>query len=308
MELREVNPDGLTISEHNERRERIATSDLADSIREVGLLQPPLVRENGSPDSFEVVAGQRRVLAAQEAGVDTIPVLAMDWDDYEAVQASITENFEAFREDISQRDRAYAILKMAQFAREDGEEDVFTTDPETDREYPSPTWVADTLGAKRNTVIKWVERLRPQWEGTALDVRHVENETDHSGQSEKLDKIGDKALQQIRRATGGGEPGETVAEEVVDGDLSQDDLREVNQYTKHAGEDGEADDEQRVENVHEAVENVKQAREGRSKRYNVRFSGDVVNGIVKSAQERGTSEEQIIRNAVERYLDAEGHR
>jgi len=71
--------------------------------------------------------------------------------------------------------------------------------------------VAFATGAR--SVPAWVDRdavddrlgeqLRPQWEGTALDVRHVENETDRGGQSEKLQEIGDADAQAV--ATDGGE-------------------------------------------------------------------------------------------------------
>ena len=54
-----------------------AMSSLAASIRELGVLQPVLVKElEGEPDSYELIAGERRWRAARRAGLQTIPVLA----------------------------------------------------------------------------------------------------------------------------------------------------------------------------------------------------------------------------------------
>lgn len=222
MELTEVNPDHLTISDLNERRENVDTSKLRKSVEEQGVLQPPLVRQNGSGETYEVVAGQRRVLAAQEAGLEAVPVLIADWDDQEAIRASITENFESFRNDVSSRDRAKAILRMAELADENGDDDAFRDDG-----YPSPSWVADQLGAKRQTVSDWVERLRPEWRNTEYDVRNVSENTGDGRQSEKVQEIGGATLRDVRTATGGGEAGEEIAAEVSSGDLSRADVKEI---------------------------------------------------------------------------------
>ncbi len=56
--------------------------DLAQSIKEHGVVQPIVVRPApGQPDRFELIAGERRWRASQRAGVDTIPVIVRDVDD-----------------------------------------------------------------------------------------------------------------------------------------------------------------------------------------------------------------------------------
>ena len=68
-------------------------SELADSIREKGLVQPILVRpEPGSSGSYEIVAGERRWRASQRAGLHTIPVIVRDLADQEVLELAIIEN------------------------------------------------------------------------------------------------------------------------------------------------------------------------------------------------------------------------
>ncbi len=75
-------------------------SELADSIREQGVLQPILVRPLADDaDRFELVAGERRWRAARLAGLERIPVLVREWADDRALEATILENVQ--REDLN---------------------------------------------------------------------------------------------------------------------------------------------------------------------------------------------------------------
>lgn len=67
--------------------------ELATSIKEKGVMQPLLVRPTGDdPDSFELIAGERRWRAAQRAGLHEVPVIIRDVDDKEALELAIIEN------------------------------------------------------------------------------------------------------------------------------------------------------------------------------------------------------------------------
>ena len=83
-------------------------AELAQSIREKGILQPLLVRPRG--DAFEIVAGERRWRASQLAGVDELPVIIRDLSDREALEIAIIENLQ--REDLGplEEARAYKTL------------------------------------------------------------------------------------------------------------------------------------------------------------------------------------------------------
>src|SRR5690606_11108576 len=64
--------------------------DLANSVREKGVMQPLLVRPAG--DRYELIAGERRWRAAQRAGLHEVPVIIRDVDDKEALELAIIEN------------------------------------------------------------------------------------------------------------------------------------------------------------------------------------------------------------------------
>ncbi len=68
-----------------------AMSELVHSIREVGLLQPVVVRRAGA-DSYELVMGERRLRASQQAGLTTIPAIIRDTDDTAMLRDALLEN------------------------------------------------------------------------------------------------------------------------------------------------------------------------------------------------------------------------
>jgi len=68
-----------------------AMAELVHSIREVGLLQPVVVRRTGT-DSYELVMGERRLRASQQAGLSTIPAIIRDTDDTAMLRDALLEN------------------------------------------------------------------------------------------------------------------------------------------------------------------------------------------------------------------------
>lgn len=89
--------------------------DLADSIREKGILQPIVVRPAGKPDSFEIVAGERRWRAAQLAKLHEVPVIVREFSDSESLEIAIIENVQRADLDAIEEAAAYQEL-MNQFS------------------------------------------------------------------------------------------------------------------------------------------------------------------------------------------------
>jgi ParB family chromosome partitioning protein len=85
-----------------------ALGALADSIREVGLLQPVLVRPAG--DGFELIAGERRWRAAQRVGLQAIPALVRETDDNTALEQALVENLQ--RDDLNPLEEAAAYQQL----------------------------------------------------------------------------------------------------------------------------------------------------------------------------------------------------
>jgi len=89
-----------------------AMSALAASIRELGVLQPVLVKElPGEDDAYELIAGERRWRAARRAGLQTIPVLAQaQAGDVQSLEQALVENLH--REDLNPLEEAAAYQQL----------------------------------------------------------------------------------------------------------------------------------------------------------------------------------------------------
>jgi ParB family chromosome partitioning protein len=85
-----------------------ALGALAESIREVGVLQPILVREQG--DGYELIAGERRWRAARRVGMQTIPAIVRHADDATSLQQAIVENVQ--RESLNPLEEAAAYQQL----------------------------------------------------------------------------------------------------------------------------------------------------------------------------------------------------
>lgn len=82
--------------------------ELAASISEVGILQPLVVRS--TPSGFELIAGERRLRAAKEAGLDRVPVLIRQAGEDESMELALVENLQ--RENLSPLDTAAAYQAL----------------------------------------------------------------------------------------------------------------------------------------------------------------------------------------------------
>jgi len=83
--------------------------ELANSIRAQGVMQPVVVRPLG-PESFELIAGERRWRAAQLVGLDTIPAVIRDVADEDAIAMALIENIQ--RENLNPIEEAFALQRL----------------------------------------------------------------------------------------------------------------------------------------------------------------------------------------------------
>jgi ParB family chromosome partitioning protein len=113
-------------------------SDLISSIKEKGVLQPILVRRKG--DGYEVVAGERRLRAAQALAMDQVPVVIKSVNDQEALVLALVENIQ--REELNAIEEAQAFKRLI-------EEFHFTQDS-----------VAQSVGKDRTTVTNLLRLLK----------------------------------------------------------------------------------------------------------------------------------------------------
>ena len=116
-----------------------ALGELAASIRELGVLEPILVRKRPA-GGFEIIAGERRWRAAQRAGLKEVPVFVRELSAKESFEAALVENLQ--REDLNPIETAYAFQRLI-------EEHGHTQDS-----------IAQRIGKDRSTVANAIRLLK----------------------------------------------------------------------------------------------------------------------------------------------------
>lgn len=106
----EITPDRLQPNPFQPRRgyDVAALDELAESIRQQGILQPLLVRSAG--DDYQIILGERRWRAAQQAGLETVPCIVQEVEDRQALEMALIENLH--REDLNAVERARAYQQL----------------------------------------------------------------------------------------------------------------------------------------------------------------------------------------------------
>ena len=86
-------------------------NDLTKSVKERGIIQPIIVRKSNSDDTqFEIIAGERRWLAARKAGLHDIPVVVTEADDLKSLEFAIVENVQ--RHDLNPLEEAQGYKRL----------------------------------------------------------------------------------------------------------------------------------------------------------------------------------------------------
>ncbi|MDQ4001920.1 MAG: ParB/RepB/Spo0J family partition protein [Actinomycetota bacterium] len=110
LRFEEVPVSAIRPNAHQPRRNfsEASIKELAASIREVGILQPLVIRSTET--GFELIAGERRLRAAKEAGLDRIPVLIRQAAESESIEIALVENLQ--REDLNPLETASAYQAL----------------------------------------------------------------------------------------------------------------------------------------------------------------------------------------------------
>lgn len=109
--INEVELSKITVNPNQPRREfdPIALQELADSIAEIGIIQPITLRQI-SDDSYQIIAGERRFRASKLAGLTTIPAYIRTADDENVLEMALIENIQ--REDLNSLEIALAYQHL----------------------------------------------------------------------------------------------------------------------------------------------------------------------------------------------------
>jgi ParB family chromosome partitioning protein len=168
--------------------------ELADSIREHGVLQPILVRPVGG--QFELIAGERRWRASRMAQRESIPAIVVEFDDETALEVSIIENLQ--REDVSPLEEAAMFRKMTdlgyslrQLAQKIGKDKGYVE---------NRIRLAEAPGEIRELV-----SLRKDTLSHAYELMKVKDERTRKRLAKKV-AAGELTLSRLRAITGGAKP------------------------------------------------------------------------------------------------------
>ena len=95
-----------------------ALNELADSIRQHGIIQPLVLRKLG--ESFEIIAGERRYKAAMKVGLKEVPAIVMELDDTSSAEIALVENIQ--RKDLTAIEEAKSYEKILELGQMNQEE------------------------------------------------------------------------------------------------------------------------------------------------------------------------------------------
>ena len=111
--INKISVSSITRNKYQPRKNfnKESLEDLTNSIKERGIIQPIIVRKSKtSENKFEIVAGERRWIAAQNAGLHEVPVVEVDVDDLKSLEFAIVENVQ--RHDLNPVEEAQGYQRL----------------------------------------------------------------------------------------------------------------------------------------------------------------------------------------------------
>jgi len=180
--------------------EEESLTELADSIRDHGVLQPILVRPSGA--QYELIAGERRWRASRMAERDSIPAIVVDFDEGTALEVSIIENLQ--REDVSPLEEAAMFRKMTdafgysvrQLAQKVGKDKGYIENRL--RLSDAPADIRELVSLRKDTI------------SHAYELMKIGDERQRRRLAKRI-AAGELSLAKLRRITSGGTPDEAAA-------------------------------------------------------------------------------------------------
>ena len=110
LDIKEIPLDICYISPYNVRKDPGDLTELIDSIRDRGVLEPILVRQRG--EEYQVIAGRRRLEAARIVGLQTIPASVLEVTDLQLILTSLIENIQRKDLTLAERVETYQALRL----------------------------------------------------------------------------------------------------------------------------------------------------------------------------------------------------
>lgn len=193
--IRMIPVEKIDPNPHQARCELGNIKELQDSIRSKGILEPILVRSKGS--RFEIIAGERRFVAAKNIGLKELPCIDMDVADNEAMEIALIENLQRKDLDIfEEADGLQALAELHHYHHQD---------------------ISEKIGKARSTITEILAIARiPQ------RVRDIIKESAAFGRSTIIEIAKQKTEADMLK----------LAREIVDRRLTREDTRDLAKYLK----------------------------------------------------------------------------
>jgi ParB family chromosome partitioning protein len=260
----QIDMDKIFVSPFNIRKRRglLDVTELAESMKALGLIQPVVVRKKNG--KYELIVGQRRYLAAKQLGWEKIDAVVRELSDKDALAISIKENKD--REDIDPFDYAHAVKRFR---------DEFC---ETDKE------AYERLGMSEGHYYRWLDLL-----GLEPILKRVEEKKPEKLSHGRVTERGLRDYTPFKRIyEDEPEKLEELIEETID--LKPEERKRVINHIK-------AFPEKDIKEVKEKVLKMPGPIT-----LHIQFSARVARGLEKAAEDRMAGREDIVKIAVEDWL------
>lgn len=167
IELKEVELNNIRPNRLNPRLdiniEKL--NELADSIKQVGLLEPIIIRP--VDNQYEVVVGERRYRASQQAGLQKIPAIIRNFTDEQVIELNLIENIQ--REDLNAVEKGNCCKQLLEEYRE---------------EYPSKENLGKKIGVSIDTINNWLKLIE-----APAEIQKMITPTEKAGVPRELGKL-----------------------------------------------------------------------------------------------------------------------
>jgi len=200
VELKKIRPNRLNprLSMNVER-----LNELAESIRQVGVLEPLIIRP--IDDGYEVVVGERRYRASQQAGLQKIPVIVRDYTDEQVIELNLVENIQ--REDLSAVEKGNCCKQLLEKFPD---------------KYPTQGTVARKIGVSNESISAWLRLTKAPEE-----VQRIVAPAEKAGVPREEGKLDYSTAVAITRSIEEPERQVEVAKEIAKSPLHREKARQV---------------------------------------------------------------------------------
>lgn len=283
----EIPISDLKVDEQNCRQQIGDIADLEDSIEHQGVLSPLIVRP-GEGGSYLVVSGSRRLAASEAVGLDTVPCIVRDLSDEDAFLISASENIQ--RENLTPEEEAEVVTQLVE---------IHGSNQSAARALDkSEAWVRKRVRGK-----EVMDRAR-KVAGTQSSSPTSDTDSQGGGEVEQVLSPSHSKTDEIERAGRAAWEDDEEKQQAFYDVMKGKGKSEVRRVTKRVKAKAQEDPSVTQRDPGEVVNEVLKSPQ---ETVRITFGSRVTQGLYKAEEDRGVTPTDIVKMAVERWLDDEGY-